>query len=84
MSGAGYCGCIRPETEYSSSLRLSDHGRVHRKQIVLAGLVDMQMGVADEADVAHAHAVARELVLDHVLVELKPRMPSVPMIWLER
>ena len=45
--------------------------RVHRKQIVLAGVVDVQMGVADEADVAHAHAVARELVLDHVLVELQ-------------
>ena len=30
------------------------------------------MGVADIADVAHPHAVARELVLDHVLVELKP------------
>ena len=29
------------------------------------------MGVADEADVAHAHAVARELVLDHVLMELQ-------------
>src|SRR3954464_2417866 len=35
-------------------------------------MVDMQMGVADEADIAHADAVARELVLDHVLVELKP------------
>src|SRR5216683_6215616 len=23
ISGAGYCGCIRPETEYSSSLRLT-------------------------------------------------------------
>src|SRR5271169_1589800 len=23
MSGAGYCGCWRPETEYSSSLRLT-------------------------------------------------------------
>jgi hypothetical protein len=32
----------------------------------------MQMGVTDIADVAHAHAVARELVLDHVLVELEP------------
>ncbi len=30
------------------------------------------MRVADVADVAHPHAVARELVLDHVLVELKP------------
>ena len=30
------------------------------------------MGVADEADVAHAHAVARQLVLDHVLMELEP------------
>src|SRR5438445_12722556 len=31
----------------------------------------MQMGMADEADVAHAHAVACELVLDHVFMELQ-------------
>src|ERR1700740_3253331 len=31
----------------------------------------MQMRMANEAYVAHAHAVARKLVLDHVLVELK-------------
>src|SRR6266700_1566188 len=29
------------------------------------------MRVADKADIPHAHAVARELVLDHVLVKLK-------------
>jgi len=28
--------------------------------------------VADETDIAHAHAVACELVLDHVLMELEP------------
>ena len=52
-------------------LAVEDDRGVHRKQVVLAGVVDMQMGVADEADVAHAHAVARELVLDHVLMELQ-------------
>ena len=52
-------------------LAIEHDRRVHRKQIVLAGMIDVQMGVADVADVAHAHAVARELVLDHVLVELK-------------
>ncbi len=46
-------------------------GRVHREQIVLAGVVDMQMGVQHIAHVAHAHAVAHELVLDHVLVILQ-------------
>ena len=35
------------------------------------GVVDVKMGVADEANVAHANAVPRELVLDHVLVELQ-------------
>src|SRR5580692_7398243 len=29
------------------------------------------MGMADEAHVAHTHAMAGELVLDHVLVELQ-------------
>jgi len=41
------------------------------KQIVLAGVVDVQMGVANEADVAQAYAMARELVLDHVLMKLQ-------------
>ena len=31
----------------------------------------MKMGMADEAHVAHTNAVPRELVLDHVLVELE-------------
>src|ERR1700690_2844947 len=30
------------------------------------------MGVADETDVTHAHAVPCKLVLDHVLMELEP------------
>ena len=34
-------------------------------------MIDVQMGVHDEAHVAHPHAVAGELVLDHVLVELQ-------------
>ena len=46
--------------------------RVHGKQVVLAGVVDVQMGVADVADVAHPYTVARELILYHVLVKLKP------------
>ena len=51
---------------------IDDHGRIHRKEIILAGVIDMQVGVQDEADVAHAHAVLHELVLDHVLMELEP------------
>lgn len=35
-------------------------------------MVDMEMGVQDVAHVAHPDAVPRELVLDHVLVELQP------------
>src|SRR5580698_2730899 len=31
----------------------------------------MKMGMANEANIAHAHAVARKLVLDHVLMELQ-------------
>ena len=49
----------------------ADRG-VHREQVVLAGVIDVQVGVQHVAHVAHAHAVARELVLDHVLVELQP------------
>ena len=52
-------------------LAIDDDRGVHREQIVLAGMVDMQMGMADEAYIAHAHAVARKLVLDHVLMELQ-------------
>ena len=60
-------------------LAIDDHGRIHRKEIILAGVIDVQMGVADEADVAHAHAMLGELVLDHVLVELQARAcPASP------
>jgi hypothetical protein len=52
-------------------LAIQDDRGVHREQIVFAGMVDMQVGVADEADVAHAHAVTHQLVLDHVLVKLQ-------------
>ena len=51
---------------------IDDHGRIHRKEIILAGVIDVQVGVQHEADVAHAHAVLGKLVLDHVLVELQP------------
>ena len=46
--------------------------RVHREQIVLAGMIDMQMCMQNETHVAELHAMTRELVLDHVLVELQP------------
>ena len=46
-------------------------GRVHREQVVLAGMVDVQVGVQHVSNVPHAHAVLRQLVLDHVLVELQ-------------
>ena len=51
---------------------IEDDRRVHREQVILARVVDVQMRVADEAHVAHPHAVARELVLDHVLMKLQP------------
>ena len=35
-------------------------------------MIDVQVGVQHEADVAHAHAMLGELILDHVLVELQP------------
>ncbi len=50
---------------------VEDDRRRHREAVVLAAVVDVHVGVADVADVADAHAVARELVLDHVLVELE-------------
>ena len=50
---------------------VDDHRGVHREQVVLAGVVDVQVRVHDVAHVAHAHAVALQLVLDHVLVELQ-------------
>src|SRR3569833_4749333 len=34
-------------------------------------MIDVQMGVTDIADVAHSHAMAHQLVLDHVLMELQ-------------
>ena len=50
-----------------------DHDRrVHREEVVLAGVVDVQVGVEDVADVAELEAVPGELVLDQVLVELEP------------
>ncbi len=61
-----------PETEYSSSLAVDDHGRIHRKEVILAGVVDVQVRVQYEADVAHAHTMLGKLILDHVLVELQP------------
>ena len=63
---------------------IDDDRRVHRKEVVLAGVVDMQMGVADEADVAHAHAVLRSWFSIMFSWYCSPRMPSVSMIWLER
>ena len=51
---------------------VEDDRGVHREQVVLAGVIDMQVRVHDVAHVAHAHAVLGELVLDHVLVELQP------------
>ena len=51
---------------------IDDHGRIHREKIILAGVVDVQVRVQHEADVAHAHAVLGKLILDHVLVELQP------------
>ena len=50
---------------------VDDHGRVHREEFVLACMVDMQVRVQHVAHIAHPHAVFRELVLDHVLVELE-------------
>ena len=50
-----------------------DHGRgVHREVIVLAGMIDVQMGVQDVSDITGLEVVAGELVFDHVLMELQP------------
>ena len=45
--------------------------RIHREMIILAGMIDVRVRVANIADIADFHAVARELVLDHVLVVLQ-------------
>jgi hypothetical protein len=49
---------------------IEDNRGVHGKEIVLAGVVDVQMGVQDVAHVAEPQPVLLELVLDHVLVRL--------------
>ena len=51
---------------------IDDHRRIHRKEIILAGVVDVQVGVQHEANVAHAHAMLGQLIFDHVLMELQP------------
>jgi len=49
---------------------VEDDRGVHGKEIVLAGVVDVQMRVQDVAHVAEPQSVLLELVLDHVLVRL--------------
>jgi hypothetical protein len=50
---------------------IDDYSRIHRKEIILAGVVDVEVGVQHEADVAHAHAVLGQPIFDHVLMELQ-------------
>jgi hypothetical protein len=45
----------------------------HREQVVLAGVIDMQVRVHNETHVAEPQSMPRQLVLDHVLVELQAR-----------
>ena len=45
-----------------------DGGPVHRELVVVAGVVDVQMGVQDVADVLHLEAVLGELLLHALLV----------------
>ena len=48
---------------------VDDDGRpVHRELVVVAGVVDVQMGVQDVADVLHLEAVLGELLLHALLV----------------
>ena len=50
-----------------------DHDRrVHREQVVFAGMIDMEMRVQNVTDIAELQAVSGELVLDHILMELQP------------
>src|SRR5216684_1718933 len=71
MSGAGYCGCIRPETEYSSSLRLTTTVVFIGNRSSLPAW-SMCRWVWQTKRTSPMHAVACELVLDHVLMELEP------------
>ena len=63
---------------------VDDDGRVHREEVVLAGVIDVQMGVQHEADVAQAHAVRASWFSIMFSWNCSPRMPSVSMIWFER
>ena len=47
-------------------------GCVHGKEVVLAGMVDMQVRVQDVAHVAELQPVFLELILDHILMRLHP------------
>ena len=69
--GRGILRMHQPRDRIFQLAAVDDHRRVHREQFVLARVVDMQVRVQHVADVAHPHAVLRELVLDHVLVELE-------------
>ena len=71
MSGSGILRMHQARDRIFHLAAVEDHRGVHREQVVLAGVVDVQMRVHDVAHVAHAHAVLGELVLDHVLVELQ-------------
>ena len=62
---------MRPETEHSISRRLMTTVVFIGKLVVLAGVVDVQVGVADVADVAGRDAVAGELALQRLVVGLE-------------
>ena len=50
-----------------------NHDRgIHGKEIVLAGMVDMQVGVENVANIPELEPVLLQLIFDHVLVRLHP------------
>jgi hypothetical protein len=55
---------------------VDDHRGVHREVVVLARVVDVQMGVQHVAHVAHPDAMVGQLPFDHVLVELQAAHPQ--------
>jgi hypothetical protein len=55
-------------------------GPVHRELVVVARVVDVQVGVQDVSDVLHLQAVLLELGLHALPSRYQPFIPRFPMI----